>query len=160
MRSSTLVWAIVAFAVAGAALVALVVVASLQDDGLPAGTDEASGRGEWIFRTGTAPDGIAIPRSGGMMMRRGCAACHGADGRGRSTPMFTAPDITYANLTDPAGMLEPDGSRGHTYTDVELRRAVIEGFKPDGEELESPMPRWRLSEEQWRDLLAYLKTLR
>jgi mono/diheme cytochrome c family protein len=160
MRSDTLVWAIVAFAVAGAALVALVVVAALQDDGLPAGTDDASARGEWIFRTSSAPDGTAIRRSGGMMMRRGCAACHGAYGQGRSTPMFTAPDITYANLTDPAGMLEPDGSRGHTYTDAELRRAVIEGVKPDGEELQSPMPRWRFSEEEWRDLLAYLKTLR
>jgi mono/diheme cytochrome c family protein len=160
MRSPALLWAVVAFAVAGAALVALVVVVALQDDGPPVGTDDASGRGDWIFRTGTAPDGTAIPRSGGMMMRRGCAGCHGADGRGRSTPMFTAPDITYANLTDPTGMLEPDGSRGHTYTDAELRRAVTEGVKPDGEALEWPMPRWRFSEEEWRDLLAYLKTLR
>jgi cytochrome c len=61
------------------------------------------------------------------MMRSGCAGCHGADGHGLRTMMSTTPDITYPNLTDPSGMREPDGSRGPTFTDELIRRAVVEG---------------------------------
>jgi cytochrome c1 len=96
---------------------------------------------------------------GGGMMAAGCAYCHGLDGRGRVTQTFTAPDITYANLTDPAGMLQPDGSRGPTYTDAALRRAVTQGIDPEGGKLAQPMPQWRLTDQEWTDLLAYLKTL-
>lgn len=66
--------------------------------------------GERIFRLGTDTNGRAIPFSGGMMMPLSCAQCHGADGRGRRRPMFISPDITYRNLTDPAGMQEPDAT--------------------------------------------------
>ncbi|MGE5140076.1 MAG: c-type cytochrome [Rudaea sp.] len=122
-----------------------------------AGTPEA--RGRWIFETGTDPNGQPIPASGGMMMRGSCASCHGANGRGLRTPMFVSPDITYRNLTDPAGMVEPDGSRGMRYTDDLIRRAVTQGIDAEGSALTFPMPRWQLTNEQWTDLLAYLKTL-
>ncbi|MBX5491686.1 MAG: c-type cytochrome [Chloroflexi bacterium] len=124
-----------------------------------AALDEPAARGAWIFRTGTRPDGSPLPYSGGMMMRLSCADCHGPDGHGLRTPMFISPDITYRNLTDPAGMLEPDGSRGSTYTDGLIRRAVVQGVDAEGKPLAWPMPRWRLSEAEWRDLLAYLKAL-
>jgi mono/diheme cytochrome c family protein len=32
-----------------------------------------------------------------MMMRVGCAGCHGLNGHGLSTPMFAAPNIAYGN---------------------------------------------------------------
>ena len=96
---------------------------------------------------------------GGGMMRAGCATCHGADGHGRSTPTFTSPNITYSNLTDPQGMLQADGTRGPTYTDTTLRKAVTQGLDPEGSRLESPMPQWQLTGPAWADLLAYLKTL-
>jgi hypothetical protein len=73
--------------------------------------------------------------------------------------MFLSPDITYRNLTDPAGMLEPDGGRGPRYTDDAIRRAVTQGIDAEGKPLAWPMPRWALSEQQWQALLAYLKTL-
>jgi hypothetical protein len=73
--------------------------------------------------------------------------------------MFTTPNITYSNLTDPAGMLEPDGSRGPTFTDELIRRAVVEGVDADGETLSTAMPRWQLSDQDWDDLLLFLKTL-
>ncbi len=126
----------------------------------PAALGTEAARGEWIFRTGTDPDtGQPIPYSGGMGMVMGCAGCHGPDGRGLRTPMFVSPDITYRNLTDPAGMVEPDGSRGHRYTDELIRRAVTQGLDPEGRPLAWPMPRWRLTDRQWQDLLAYLKVL-
>ncbi len=129
---------------------------------VPAGTPGAVAAGERIFDSGIGTDGAAIPRTGGvgMMTGAGCAACHGAGGRGTTTMMFRAPDITYANLTDPAGMVEVDGGRGPVYTEAEIRRAVVQGIGADGDTLDTTMPRWQLSDADWRDLLAYLKTLR
>ncbi len=120
----------------------------------------AEDRGRWIFQTGTDPDtGIPIPASGGMMMHMSCADCHGLDGRGLRTPMFVSPDIRYRNLTDPAGMVEPDGSRGHTYTDELIKRAITQGIDAEGRPLAWPMPRWQMTEQQLNDLLSYLKVL-
>ncbi len=116
-------------------------------------------RGQWIFQTGADPNGQPIPYSGGMMMQASCASCHGADGHGLRTMMFVSPNITYQNLTDPAGFSEPDGTRGPTYTDGQIRRAVTQGIDPEGKPLDWPMPRWQLTDAEWTDLLAYLKTL-
>lgn len=155
-RSTSLFVAVVAFVVAGASLA--LVVWSMARSPERLGRDLSTGGR--IFRYGLDDDGNVIPRSGGMMMMRsGCAGCHGSDGTGRSTAMFVSPDITYANLTDPAGMREPDGSRGHVYTDETIRRAVTEGVDTEGEPLSWPMPQWRLTDGQWTALLDYLKTL-
>ena len=56
-------------------------------------------------------------------------------------------------------MLAPDGSGGPTYTDTTLQRAVTTGVDPTGGHLASPMPQWQLTDQEWADLLAYLKTL-
>jgi hypothetical protein len=161
-RRRSLLIAAVAGTVAVAALVAMIVVWATRS---PERLDRGSA-GERIFRTGLDEQGRPIPRfdglggmmGGGMMMGRGCAGCHGSDGSGRSTPFFDAPDIAYDNLTDPRGMLEPDGGRGETFSDVDIRRAVIEGVDPAGEPLRL-MPRWRLTNQDWDRLLEYLKTL-
>jgi hypothetical protein len=142
--------------------------------GSAASTSQSAGAslaaGEAIFRTG-AHDGRPIPRTGsnggmmngggmgGGMMAGGCATCHGPGGRGRTTQAFSAPDITHTNLTDLAGMLMLDGSRGLTYTDDAIRAAVIEGIDPEGDKLAQPMPQWQLSDQEWGALLAYRKTL-
>lgn len=117
--------------------------------------------GQRIFDTGIGTNGQPIVRTGGyeMMMSSGCASCHGYDGLGRTMMMFTTPNITYANLTDPTGMLDPDGSRGPTYTDDLIRRAVTQGLDADGSALSTIMPRWQLSDLDWADLLLFLKTL-
>jgi hypothetical protein len=154
-RRTSLFIAVAAFIVAGVSLV--IVVWSVTRGPEDLGRDLPLG--ERIFRYGLDEDGDPIPRSGGMMMRTGCASCHGTDGRGRSTGMFVSPDITYANLTDAAGMREPDGSRGHTFDDEAIRRAVTEGIDAEGEPVAWPMPQWRLSDGQWTALLDYVKTL-
>ncbi len=145
--------ALLAVGIAGLALLSSGVLATGPSAGAPAE------RGAWIYRTGTDPNGQPIPYSGGMMMRMSCANCHGVDGHGLRTPMFVSPDITYHNLTDPAGTVEPDGMRGPTYTDELIRRAVTQGIDAEGKPLAWPMPRWRLTDQAWNDLLAYLKTL-
>jgi hypothetical protein len=97
---------------------------------------------------------------GGGMMRLSCASCHGVGGHGLATQEFTSPNITYSNLSDPKGMLAPDGTRGPTYSDASLRRAITTGIDPSGGQLAWPMPQWQLTGQEWHGLLAYLKTLR
>ena len=158
----------VALAVAVLAATGVLIVGNSRNSGGtavgPSGTGSSVSRGEIIFQTGHDASGALIPRSGnttgGGMMRVACASCHGSDGRGRATMMFTAPDITYGNLTDPKGMLQPDGTRGPTYTDTSLRTAVTTGLDPTGAHLAAPMPQRQLTDSRWGDLLAYLKTLR
>jgi len=164
----------VALAVAVLAATGVLIVGNSRNSGGtavgPSGTGSSVSRGEIIFQTGHDASGALLPRSGnttgggmmggGGMMRVSCASCHGSDGRGRATMMFTAPDITYGNLTDPKGMLQPDGTRGPTYTDTSLRTAVTTGLDPTGAHLAAPMPQWQLTDSRWGDLLAYLKTLR
>ena len=159
-RRTNLVIVAVALAVAALAAATVVVLGSNRSVGR-----SVVSRGEAIFQAGVDANGNPIPRSGGGMMGggmmvAGCATCHGPDGHGRATPMFTSPNITYGNLTDPQGMLQPDGTRGPTYTNATLRTAVTQGLDPEGSRLQSPMPQWQLTSGQWGDLLAYLKTLK
>jgi mono/diheme cytochrome c family protein len=117
--------------------------------------------GEDIFNQGTGPSGRSIERSGGILglTAGGCASCHGSNGHGLPS-LVRAPDITYANLTDPRGMRLSDGSRGLSFTDQAIRRAVTAGIDPRGMTLSTAMPRWRLTAQEWAGLLAYLKTLK
>lgn len=149
----------------GLAVVALaVVLAGCATGPAPIASGPAA-VGQRIFETGIGPDGQPVQRSSGARMQMmgsgpGCASCHGANGHGELSMMFDAPNITYANLTNPAGMLETDGTRGMVYTDALILRAVTQGIGADGDTLSSNMPRWQLSDAEWQDLLAYLKTLR
>jgi len=70
--------------------------------------------------------------------------------------VFEVPDIRYKTLT--AGE-HGEEMRHEPYTDETIKRAITEGVEPDGERLEWPMPRWRMSEEDLDDLLEFLKTL-
>ena len=135
------------------------VLLNLGDINLDVSNGSAVERGAWIFNTGTDPNGQPIPFSGGMMMEASCAGCHGTNGHGLHTPMFTSPNITYRNLTDSAGMIEPDGRHGMTYTDELILRAVTQGIDAEGKPLDSFMPHWQLTNAEWNALLAYLKAM-
>jgi mono/diheme cytochrome c family protein len=158
MRAKGLLLAALALIILGT--IGLVVMGSGVFTSTPHPGNTPAAKGEWIFRTGTDLQGGAIPYSGGMMMRQSCADCHGIDGQGLVTPMFVSPNITYRNLTNPEGMLEPDGGRGHIYTDALIKRAITEGIDAEGKPLSWIMPRWDLTEQELDDLLAYLRTQR
>jgi cytochrome c553 len=135
--------------------------------------------GERIYFTATSQRGTPITFDmdnsvvGSMpMMTSGalaCADCHGPDGRGGRQQMmmtsFTAPDIRWQTLAaDDHGGAENHGDEAAEmehppYTSETLKRAITQGVDPAGDPLASPMPRWRMSDEDLNDLIAYLQTL-
>jgi hypothetical protein len=71
----------------------------------------------------------------------------------------TPPDIRYAYLAEEHNQEHKEAAH-LPYTDALIKRALIEGLDPSGRPLDSTMPRWQVSDKDFQDLLAYLKTLR
>jgi cytochrome c553 len=129
----------------------------------PVGTGWGNGvfdsNGERIYFTATSDRGTDIsysggPSSNGWMMMNGqlaCVSCHGPDGRGGVHSMgmmqeMDAKDIRWKTLED-------------EFDTEKFRLAVEEGKDPDGTQLSTDMPRWKMSDEDIADLIDYLKTL-
>jgi mono/diheme cytochrome c family protein len=128
---------------------------------LPRATTDAeyASLGARIYIYGVGEDGRPVRRTsiGPGMMGGGCVRCHGSDGTGGYTRMmggFETPDIRYSTLTSPHEDHDEEG-----WSDRDIRRAIVEGVEPDGEELDPIMPRWRLSDAEFRALIDYLKEL-
>ncbi len=154
---------------AGGALVAVLLSScdggshgTMMGEMMGGGTSPASfqSNGERIYFTGASESGTPITYTGGnmhlRMMGGGCATCHGSDRRGaRMMPelWLEAPPLTRAALFGD----HDDGHGNHESYDANtLHRAVSRGLDPDGTELSPIMPRWSMSDADWRDLLAYL----
>jgi len=126
--------------------------------------DEA--RGKLIYATGRGAAGRllyfrlltagerALPASGIF-----CANCHGADGKGGREGNIVMADITDGTLTRPLPASPPWNKARAAYTDALLGRAITQGLDSSGQQLDSSMPRWVLSEPELQDLLKYLKRL-
>ncbi len=118
-----------------------------------------SSNGERIYYTSTTNSGKAIAYSGGpassdWMITIGqiaCVSCHGPSGRGSKHSMgsmtMTAPDIRWSVL------------QRNRYDSEKFRLALVRGQGPDGKELKQDMPRWKISDSDLADLIAFLKTL-
>jgi mono/diheme cytochrome c family protein len=125
------------------------------------GTDTSLGAR--IYLDGLGEDGV-VPRTatGPGMMGGGCVSCHGIDGRGGTFSMmmgrFEAPDVTYATLTGEHAS-EGEHAEDAEWTDDDIRRAIEDGLKPDGDRLDPFMPRWQMSDMEFDALLEYLKEL-
>ena len=133
---------------------------SMMGSGTAWGTGAFRSNGERIYFSATSERGTAItytggPASNGWMMGGGgslaCASCHGTDGRGGVHSMgmmqvMDAKDIRWSVL---ASEFDPE----------KFRLAVVEGQDPDGTELSTDMPRWKIGNDDLADLIAYLKTL-
>ncbi|UZE94508.1 c-type cytochrome [Alkalimarinus alittae] len=120
-----------------------------------------SGNGEKIYFTGVTEDNSVVPTSGGhhhmKMHGGGCVTCHGInrEGGNRMWPWFwvTSPALTPAALT---GDHESKGHDHAVYDSNSLKRAIIEGVNPAGENLNDLMPRWQMSERDANDLVHFL----
>lgn len=138
--------------------------------GLASGKRAFASNGEQIYYTGTSAKTGPIPRTGGPRWVNhagvGCVACHGVQGRGGVPVMMGTAlpeDIRYATLTaaDPHKEGEKKAAMDHPpFTDATIKQAITQGVDPANKPVDWTMPRWQLTDEDWTDLLAYLKTLK
>ena len=86
-----------------------------------------------------------------------CVNCHGPQGQGGRIAVMIqtvdVPNITWPNLTA-HDMDHPP------YTEETLKRAITQGLDPAGNPLEYPMLRWNMSEQDFNDLVSFIKTLK
>jgi len=132
--------------------------------------------GERIYFTGISERSDApLTSSGGSsmpMMGNSCASCHGSDRQGgtRMMPYFwvKAPPLLAKSLfgdtltgetlaEDHQAPADKHGDH-ESYNDASLREAITAGRDPSGKPLSRLMPRWRISEQDMQDLIAYLKS--
>lgn len=86
-----------------------------------------------------------------------CANCHGFDGRGRPEGGVTPPDIRWQSLQKPYAVKGAGGRTHPAYTDRSLRSAITQGLDPGKNRLATTMPRYELTHEEIRDLIAFIK---
>jgi cytochrome c553 len=152
----------------GLALLALAVAAC---GPLGRGVGRYAANGERIYFTGASASGrinYSGGDLGGGMMGSGqlaCADCHGKDGRGGPHVMhmtaMDAPDIRWSALTEAehGDHGDEDEMEHPPYDEETFKRAVTQLLDPGGNSLEPAMPRWRMSDQDLDDLIAYLKRL-
>jgi cytochrome c oxidase subunit 2 len=142
-------------------------------DGTAWGVGSFNSNGKRIYFTSTSERGSAITYTGGpsmgMMMMGGmlaCVSCHGTDARGGRNMMQTqtmrAPDIRWSSLAsdhheEHAEMGKHEDQKPYSFED--FRNAIEGGKHPDGDDLKKSMPRWKMSDEDLKDLMDYLKSL-
>lgn len=121
-------------------------------------------RGRRIFLSGVSALGSEISAAIGEAppvdaRTLPCASCHGRDGRGRPEGGLAPSDIRWSVLTKPYGVENRAGRSHPPYDERSFKRAVTLGIDPEGQKLGLAMPRYRLSQADMSDLLAYLQRL-
>ncbi len=122
-------------------------------------------RGQHIYRTGTTPAGDQIPVFLGESKTPipshlfACSNCHGPDGKGVPEGGVEPSDITWHSLTKPYGAIAGTHRNRPPYNAKQVLNAVRKGMDPLGSKLEATMPRYQLSEENGKAIIAYLKVI-
>lgn len=122
-------------------------------------------RGKQIYVAGTSPREEPIAALVGHDSTRlpgfaaTCASCHGPDGRGRPEAGVIPADVTWDYLFKPYGHSHPMGRSHPAFTVESLRDSIRHGRDPAGNELDSSMPRYELSDADLDDLIAYMRRL-
>ena len=103
---------------------------------------------------GSAPATLTGAAAGQVIYERSCSSCHGVDGVGSKFTMDDAtievPALTFADLSQMYG----------DKFDSLAKQAITDGLDEEGATLNRMMPRWTIfSEQELKDLVAYLKTL-
>ncbi|HEV7666955.1 MAG TPA: ABC transporter substrate-binding protein [Thermoanaerobaculia bacterium] len=133
--------------------------------GEPAPLSPEESRGKRLFlagESGTGGEITAVMGSGGPEsavpgVTLPCGSCHGRDGRGRPEGGIAPSNITWDSLTKPYGSGALLGRTHPPYDEKSVKRAVTLGFDPAGNPLNPTMPRYRMSQADIANLVAYLK---
>lgn len=88
-----------------------------------------------------------------------CANCHGLDGLGKPEGGVIPSNLTWKALTKPYGVTGPGGRAHPPYSERALELALTRGLDPAGNRLLNIMPRYQMSRQDLKDLIAYLKRL-
>ncbi len=130
--------------------------------GAASGLSPEETRGKQIYTLGTSASGVEIEavlgEEGAPLPASAlpCAGCHGREGHGGKEGGVRPSDLTREALGRPAAGA---GRRHPPYDDRLLIRAITLGVDPAGNKLHVAMPRYRLTQKDAADLLAYLKRL-
>ncbi len=127
----------------------------------------ASKQNGWsIFYEGMTLQGKRIEIAGGphwlYMHGGGCASCHGEKGQGGFTPMMCnkkTPPISLKALMSDEHEHGADKEKHTPYTIETIKRALEFSINPAAERLDPCMPKWYLRENDFRDLLFYMKSI-
>lgn len=123
----------------------------------------AERRGRAIFLRGEVPGKKPLTAMVGDLevpaATMNCAGCHGRRGEGKTEGGVVAGNLTWSNLTKSYGHTHPSGRKHGAFTESSFTTAVVSGVDPAGNELNVAMPRYRLSIEDMKDLIAYIKRL-
>lgn len=121
--------------------------------------------GQQIFLKNESPSGARISARMGMSglelsgASMACGNCHGEDGRGRPEGGVEPSNIQWSELTKAYGHDHSNGRRHGAYDEEHLRRAVMGGIDPEGNQFDGAMPRYSMSAKDFAALLAYIKKL-
>jgi len=120
-------------------------------------------QGKQLYRQASSPFGNTITAYVGQSSvplpatAMPCVGCHGRDGKGRPEGGLVPSNIIWSNLTKSYGGESTSGRRYPPYTEQSFYQAVVKGIDPAGNRLDPGMPRFDLSNDEVRALIAYLK---
>lgn len=102
----------------------------------------------------TGSDAVELPASA-----LPCAGCHGYDGHGKPEGGVKPADISGDSLRRASDGTRTNGRTRPAYDDASLTRAIAMGIDSGRNKLDATMPRYRMSRDDMRDLIAYLYLL-
>jgi ABC-type branched-subunit amino acid transport system substrate-binding protein len=126
---------------------------------------EQQQRGKQIYTTGISPTGgtmnAALGKSSSEIPAAAlkCVNCHLQDGRGKPEGGISPSNIRWDELTKPYGSSDARGRKRPPYDLSMLKRAITMGLDSAGRSLDQAMPRYRLTQGDIADLVAYLMVL-
>jgi ABC-type branched-subunit amino acid transport system substrate-binding protein len=129
------------------------------------GLTEPQARGKQLYTTGVPADGrevIAVLGEGGTQVPASalpCVGCHGRRGSGNAEGGLAPSNVQWEILTRSYGGTGSAGREYPPYAESSFKRAVGMGLDSGGTPLHSAMPRYRLTQEEASDLVAYLKVI-
>jgi ABC-type branched-subunit amino acid transport system substrate-binding protein len=110
------------------------------------------GKGRYDISAFLQGAGVKAPGSGFP-----CINCHLSGGAGQLEGGIQSADITWYNLTKEYAGTRPSGRAHPPYGDDSLIAAIVSGQDPAGNELDKAHPRYEMTGEDLKDLVAYLK---
>jgi len=138
------------------------------DPGDPSLLTAAEARGRDIYMTGTSPSSPSGAEITALLGANDlelpgeaarCGSCHGHDGTGRPEGGVLPSNITWAHTTRSYGHIHDGGVEHPPFDETSLVRYLRTGTFPGGAAGDPSMPRYRIADEDARDLVAFLRRL-